>query len=128
MTRKRLLDREIGQRHRRTLGQILDLAERWAEQLNAGSVNRAAIGRRDGLTRARVTQILDLLRLPRTLRCELRGAIETGARISEHELRSLLKLPPPEQRRRLRKVIAAALGSDRKRSTGSAAAVAMGET
>jgi hypothetical protein len=44
--------------------ELLRTAQTWQQQLNAGEVeNQAAIARREGITRARVTQIMALARL-----------------------------------------------------------------
>jgi len=44
--------------------ELLRTAQEWRRQLDAGEVeNQAAIARREGITRARVTQVIGLLRL-----------------------------------------------------------------
>jgi hypothetical protein len=49
--------------------ELLRMAAEWRRQLDAGEVqNRADISRREGITRARVTQILGLLRLAPEIR------------------------------------------------------------
>lgn len=44
--------------------ELLRTAQEWRRQIDAGEVeNQAAIARREGITRARVTQVMGLLRL-----------------------------------------------------------------
>ena len=54
-------------------------AEEWAAEIDAGAT-RASIARREGLTRARITQLMKLLALPSRVRAELAG--DTGAQWS----------------------------------------------
>jgi len=46
-------------------------AMRWAKEIDAGKVSRADIARREGYTRARVTQILKLLDLDEEVRAAI---------------------------------------------------------
>jgi ParB-like chromosome segregation protein Spo0J len=77
------------------------LAEEFRRRLDAGEVNRAELAQLYGLTRARITQILNLLRLhPRILEF-LRG-LTAGphARLyTERSMRPLLPLQPDAQLR-----------------------------
>ena len=75
--------------------ETLRKAIEWRRQFDAGEIpNQAAIARREGITRARVTQVLGLLRLP----SEVRGRILTmkyscrGSDLSEHALRRFARL------------------------------------
>jgi len=70
---------------------LLHKAEEWRRQLDAGEVaSQAAIARREGITRARVTQILALLRLAPEVREQISaqpyGA--DGEQITERALRT----------------------------------------
>jgi len=73
----------------------------WAEELRArievGGVNRAALAREHGITRARVTQLLALLSLPDEILewVRSRGASEHG--LCERRLRPLLGAPRRQQ-------------------------------
>jgi hypothetical protein len=74
--------------------ETLRKAIEWRRQLDVGEVaNQAAIARREGITRARVTQILSLLRLPFGVRDRIL-ALQGGPRqpgLSEHALRGFLR-------------------------------------
>ncbi len=65
----------------------------WRRQLDAGEVpNQASIARREGITRARVTQVLALLRLPSDIRRRVM-ALRDGsspAGLSERALRKIV--------------------------------------
>ena len=67
----------------------------WRLQLDAGEVpNQAAIARREGITRARVTQILGLLRLPDGIRRQI-SQLQDGSAptmFSEHALRAMVRI------------------------------------
>jgi len=81
------------------VAETLRKAIEWRRQLDAGEVpNQAAIARREGVTRARVTQILGLLRLPLGVRDRIL-ALQGGPRqqgLSEHSLRRTLRAPEVE--------------------------------
>lgn len=49
----------------------LRLAQAWADELEAGGITQADIARREGVSRARVTQMLALLDLDEAKRAEL---------------------------------------------------------
>lgn len=72
------------------------VALEWDRQLREGSfANRAAIARAHGLTRARITQILNLLRLPEPVRAGLLGRLAMRRPVpSERALRPLLHASP----------------------------------
>ena len=79
----------------------LALAEEFRRQLDAGDVNRSGLARRHGLTRARVTQVLNLLKLHPAILHFLR-AMRPGphARLfTERRVRPLLPLDPAAQAR-----------------------------
>ena len=75
--------------------ETLRKAIEWRRQLDAGQVtNQAAIARREGISRARVTQILSLLRLPEKTRRRIL-AMPDGAKppgTSEHALRRIVRV------------------------------------
>jgi len=77
--------------------ETLRKAIEWRRQLDAGEVpNQAAIALREGITRARVTQVLGLLRLPTAVRSrilDMRG-LPQGSGLSEHSLRQILRAAP----------------------------------
>ncbi len=75
-------------------------AEEWQRQIDAGEVkHRAEISNREGLSRARVTQIMHLLRLhPAVLDYVRSLGPETPERmVTERKLRRLGHLPHDEQ-------------------------------
>ncbi|GFO81823.1 MAG: hypothetical protein A49_14500 [Methyloceanibacter sp.] len=78
------------------VAESLRKAIEWRRQLDAGEVtNQAAIARREGVTRARVTQVLGLLRLPEETRAQIlempQGSAHRG--LSEHALRQAKRAP-----------------------------------
>jgi hypothetical protein len=77
------------------LVELLRKATEWRRQLDAGDVpNQAAIAHREGITRARVTQILLLLRLAPDIQERILRLPKTGnpPRISERSLRLVAPL------------------------------------
>jgi len=75
-------------------------AEQWQRQLDAGEVkHRAEISHKEGISRARVTQIMHLLRLhPLVLDYVRSLGPETPERmVTERKLRSLARLPMSDQ-------------------------------
>jgi hypothetical protein len=79
--------------------QTLALAEEFRRQLDAGGVNQAGLARGHGLTRARVTQVLNLLKLHPTILDFLR-VTPPGRRaglFTERRVRPLLPLEPTDQ-------------------------------
>jgi len=79
--------------------ELLRMAREWQRQLDAGKVeNQAAIARREGITRARVTQIMALLRLAPEIQEHILAMPETIGRpeISERALRPLARIEDPE--------------------------------
>lgn len=85
------------------------LAEEFRRLLDAGSVNQSALARLHGLTRARVTQVLNVLKLHPAILAALR-ALTPGphARLyTERRVRRLEGLPPDEQLRKVEGVFPA---------------------
>jgi hypothetical protein len=77
-----------------TIVKRLALAEEWQRQLDAGEVkHRAEISHREGVSRARVTQIMHLLKLHPTIQDYVRSLTpDTPERIvTERKLRKLTK-------------------------------------
>jgi len=75
--------------------ELLRKAKEWRRQLDAGEAEtQAEIARREGITRARVTQVMGLLRLaPEIRQSILTGPAEGGRRtITERKLRSLVPI------------------------------------
>lgn len=76
---------------------VIHKAISWQRMLDEGAAKSLTeIGQKEGLTRARVTQIMNLLKLPDEMREFLMGLEDTREirRYSERRLRkSLLKLP-----------------------------------
>jgi hypothetical protein len=72
--------------------EMLDRAEAFQSLLDRGVVNnRAELARMHGISRARVTQLMGLLRLPEDVRRELRRRGAAGERLpSERDLRGAL--------------------------------------
>jgi len=81
----------------------------WQQELDSGSVaNQAAIARREGVTRARVTQVLTLLRLDPEIQEHILNMPKSvnPPRISERGLRPISQIENPEdQVARLRGLI-----------------------
>lgn len=77
---------------------MLDRAEAFQDLLDRGVVNnRAELARLHGISRARVTQLMALLKLPQDFRDELRRKFEAGEQVpSERSLRrwSVVGGPP----------------------------------
>ena len=75
--------------------ETLRKAIEWRRQLDAGEVrNQAAIAHREGISRARVTQVLGLLRLPTEIRHDIMAAQDEAQRRrpSEHALRRIISV------------------------------------
>ena len=84
----------------RTPGAVKALlkAKEWKRQLDASEVaSQAEIARREGLTRARVTQILNLLRLAPEIQEQVLNLPKSTTRptISEHALRAIAQIDAP---------------------------------
>ena len=80
--------------------ELLQKAMRWRTLLEFGQVrNQAEIARREGITRARVTQIMRMLRLAPEIQehiLSLPGAVRRSS-ISERALRDIAQLEDPKQ-------------------------------
>ena len=80
--------------------ETLRKAIEWRRQLDAGEVaNQASIARIEGITRARVTQVLMLLRLAPTIQEDILGLKERldMPRLPESILRAIALIEDPEQ-------------------------------
>jgi len=84
---------------RSTRKSAIELAFEFQRLLDEGEVNnRAEIAARYGISRARVTQLLNLLRLPQSvLSLLLELGRKAGARFTERQLRPILRLPESAQ-------------------------------
>jgi hypothetical protein len=79
--------------------ELLKTAQEWQRQLNAGEVeSRAAIARREGITRPRVSQVMGLLRLAPEIHEHVLSLPDMDHRpaITERSLRSIARIPEPE--------------------------------
>ena len=78
---------------------FLRLAREWQRQLDAGEIeSQAAIARREGLTRARVCQIVSLLQLAPTIRARILSEGKSSPlRITERVLRAVARLTSAER-------------------------------
>jgi ParB-like chromosome segregation protein Spo0J len=80
--------------------QLLEQAEHYRRLLDSGEApTRASLARAFGLTRARVTQILNLLKLHPEIQQAIRSLPNTTPRrwVTERRLRKLCQLLPDEQ-------------------------------
>jgi hypothetical protein len=88
--------------------ELLRKAIEWQQQLDTGEVNtRAEIARREGITRARVTQIMAMLLLAPEIQKEIL-AIPSGCQktaVTERALRPIANLDPLEQQRAFQQLI-----------------------
>ena len=78
----------------------LQKAAEWRRQLDAGEIaSQTAIARREGLTRARVTQILMLLRLAPDIQKAILGVADNPnpPRLPEKSLRPITRIQDPDQ-------------------------------
>lgn len=72
----------------------------WRQELDSGAVaNQADIARREGVTRARVTQVFMLLRLAPDIQKRILGLTEhpDPPRLAEHRLRPIARIADPQQ-------------------------------
>lgn len=80
--------------------ELLRKAIEWQARLESGEAfNQSAIARREGITRARVTQVMGMLRLAPEIQQHVLSLPETVRRpaISERALRSIAQIVNPEQ-------------------------------
>jgi hypothetical protein len=88
-----------GKLDRPRIVRLLALADELRGHLEAGTVNQSDLSHLYGMTRARVTQILNLLKLHPRILDYVRGLGTTVPlrAVTEHRLRALTGLPPAEQ-------------------------------
>jgi hypothetical protein len=73
----------------------LHIAKQFQQQLETGSVNKAELARRHGMSRARVMQIMNLLNLESRIKEEILNMSETNQRyFTERKLRKISGLSP----------------------------------
>jgi len=87
---------------------VIPLARQWQEDLEAKKhASPAALGRYLNVTRARVTQILNLLNLAPEVQEQVAalGHPLASRSVTERSLRPLLGLPTEEQKKRIHKLI-----------------------
>ena len=71
----------------------LHIAEKFQKLLESGSVNKAELARRDGISRARVTQIMNLLKLESKIKEEILNMSQSDQRyFTERKLRKIAGL------------------------------------
>ncbi len=97
-------------KRRPTIVELLDRAEATRAAIEGGGVNRAEVARREGLTRARVTQLLNLLELTSDVQAEIRRLAATGVHLSERSLRPLVGRPPSQQLAGVRRAVSGRAG------------------
>lgn len=89
--------------------ELLRTAQEWRRQLDTGDVtNQAEIARREGITRARVTQILGLLRLAPAIQEHVLSLPDMAnlPTITERSLRPIAQIEnQSDQRARFRELI-----------------------
>jgi hypothetical protein len=91
------------------VAELLRSAREWQRQLELGDVrNRAEIAQREGITRARVTQVMGLLRLaPEIQECVLALPATTRRQtISERALRAITHMGTAKQRAAFQTLVA----------------------
>ncbi len=88
---------------------LLNRAQEWRQQLDAGEIeNQAAIARREGITRARVTQVMALTRLAPEIQDYILSLPDTAGRtkLTERALRPIGHLDSQlDQRARFRELL-----------------------
>jgi hypothetical protein len=76
----------------------LHIAEKFQKQLEVGSVNKAELARRYGMSRTRVTQIMNLLKLSPEIREEILNLPDKKKSFfTEIRLRKIVRLSPADQ-------------------------------
>ena len=71
--------------------QALQRVQAWQDEIDANGITRANIARREGLTRARVTQLMRLLDVPWSTRERL---LENDPRVAGWSVRQALRTVP----------------------------------
>ncbi len=82
--------------------ELLKTAQEWQRQLNAGEVeNQAAIARREGITTARVSQVMSLLRLADDIRQRILDMPQLAGKslVTERAMRPIALLKDHQQQR-----------------------------
>lgn len=82
------------------MAELIERAEGYAARLARGEVaTRADLARQEGVTRARVTQVMGLLKLAAGIRDRVRAGVERsgGGIVTERCLRLIAALPPARQ-------------------------------
>jgi hypothetical protein len=82
--------------------ELLHKAIEWRRQLDTGELqNQAEIARREGMTRARVTQVMGMLRLPPEIQHEVLAAPHAIRRpaITERTIRPLTQIKDRKDQR-----------------------------
>jgi len=82
--------------------ELLQMAMEWQRQLDAGEVDtQAEIARREGITRARVTQIMAMLRLAPEIQKHILAMPDTVGRpaITERAMRPIVQMIGPTDQR-----------------------------
>jgi len=76
----------------------LHIAKQFQNQLDAGSVNKAELARRHGMSRARITQIMNLLNLESRIKEEILNMSQPEQRyFTERKLRKIAGLPSSKE-------------------------------
>jgi len=98
--------RGVPPKRRSSLNSALEQALEFQRLLDEGVVNtKAEIARLHGLSRARVTQVLSIFRLPESvLDALLDSCREDGPHCTERQLRPILRLPESAQLAALRQL------------------------
>ncbi len=88
--------------------ELLQMAMEWQRQLDAGEVDtQAEMARREGITQARVTQVMGMLRLAPEIREHILAMPETIGRaaITERALRPIAQIEDPGEQIALLQVL-----------------------
>lgn len=76
----------------------LQIAKKFQNQLDAGSVNKAELARKHGMSRARVTQIMNLLKIESKIKEEILNMSQPEQRyFTERKLRKIARLSSPKK-------------------------------
>jgi hypothetical protein len=91
------------------------LALKWRQMLDEdASLNMAQLSRNQGVSRARITQVMNLLALPQDVQAHLIALQEPAAirYLSEHKLRSIAACAAPDMQVRRFRELCLSFGSD----------------
>ena len=100
-------------RPKRTYRNPVFLAREWEKMLRSGkSASQTALARKLGVSRVRVTQVLNLLRLAPDVLEKIAGLGDplTSPAVTERKLRPLVNLPRVEQRKQVRTLLVEPVG------------------